>query len=124
MRIKNNDSMQDIGVIFGNETDSTLKKSGYAADAKVTGERISELSEQIEKNGVSDQQIASAVEKYLDENPIDTGVDFETDNSLILKDGILSVNTADAAEPDNTLPITSAAVASSIGNIEVLLSTI
>lgn len=80
--------------------------------------------EQIEKNGVSDEQIATAVEKYLEENPIDTGVQFETDDTLILKDGVLSVNTTDQMEQDNTLPITSAGVYATVGNIEVLLKTI
>lgn len=48
------------------------------------------------------------------------GTAFETDKTLSLKDGILSVNTADAAEQDNTLPITSAAVHSMVGNTEEL----
>ena len=52
------------------------------------------------------------------------GVAFETDETLYLRDGILGVNTADAAEQDNTLPITSAAVYTAVGNIEVRLSTI
>lgn len=38
--------------------------------------------------------------------------------------GVMSVNTADKPEADNTLPITSAAVDASIGNIAILLSTI
>lgn len=42
----------------------------------------------------------------------------------ITKDGVLSVLRADAVEEDNTLPITSAAVHTEIGNIAVLLSTI
>lgn len=37
---------------------------------------------------------------------------------------ILSVNTADVVEKDNTLPITSAAVYTTVGNIEALLETI
>lgn len=53
------------------------------------------------------------------------GVDFTTDESLTLSpDGVLSVNTADAAEQDNTLPITSAAVHTTVGNIETLLKLI
>ena len=52
------------------------------------------------------------------------GVDFETDDTLMLKDGMLSVNTTDAVEADNTKPITSAGVYSTVGNIEVLLKTI
>ena len=62
--------------------------------------------------------------KYLEENPIDVGVQFETDKTLTLKDGILSVNTTDQMEQDNTLPITSAGVYATVGNIEALLKTI
>lgn len=78
----------------------------------------------IEENGVSEEQLSKAVKKYLDENPIDTGVDFETDKTLILKDGILSVNTADVVEEDNTLPVTSAAVHVVVGNVGAILDTI
>lgn len=52
------------------------------------------------------------------------GVDFVTDETLSLVNGVLSVNTADAVEQDNTLPITSAAVHTTVGNIEILLQTI
>lgn len=48
----------------------------------------------------------------------------EIDSTLILNEGKLSIHVADEAEQDNTLPITSAAVYTQIGNIEVLLSTI
>ena len=51
-------------------------------------------------------------------------VKIETDNTLILKDGALSVNTTDQMEQDNTLPITSAGVYATVGNIEALLKTI
>ncbi len=40
------------------------------------------------------------------------------------QDGTLSVNTAKEVEQDNTLPITSAAVFETVGNIEILLETI
>ena len=39
-------------------------------------------------------------------------------------EGVVRVNTANEAEEDNTLPITSAAVHTNIGNIEILLETI
>ena len=52
------------------------------------------------------------------------GTIFTPDETLILKDGVLSVNTAKEPEPDNTLPITSAAVAQTVGNIEKLLKII
>lgn len=46
------------------------------------------------------------------------------DNLTVDENGRISVDTADAPEEDNTRPITSAAVQTSIGNIEVLLGTI
>lgn len=49
---------------------------------------------------------------------------FETDNTLILEDGILRVNTTDIAEKDNTQPITSAGVDTIVGNIGAILDTI
>ena len=52
------------------------------------------------------------------------GTKFTTDETLTLKDGVLSVNTTNDMEQDNTLPITSAAVYTAVGNIEVRLSTI
>lgn len=52
------------------------------------------------------------------------GTAFETDETLTLKDGVLSVNTADVVEADNTLPVTSAAVQITVGNIDALLQTI
>ncbi len=49
----------------------------------------------------------------------------KTDETLKLtEEGVLSVNTANDVMQNNTLPITSAAVYTTVGNIEVLLSTI
>lgn len=84
--------------------DTTLTKAGQAADAAAVGERLSTLSEEI---------------TVLEKKAL-----FTTDKSLTLKDGVLSVNTTDIAEEDNTLPISSAGVYTQIGNIEVLLKTI
>lgn len=52
------------------------------------------------------------------------GTSFKPDETLSLKDGVLSVNTTDQVEQDNTLPITSAGVYATVGNIEALLKTI
>ena len=52
------------------------------------------------------------------------GVNFTPDHTLILENGILSVNTTNNMEQDNTLPITSAGVYATVGNIEALLKTI
>lgn len=81
--------------------------------------------------------IKNAVDDYLEQNPPSGGITkipiatHDTiggikigDNLRISDDGVLSVVTADAAEQDNTLPITSAAVYTAVGNIEVRLSTI
>lgn len=87
-------------------------------------ETLEKRIRKLEESGVSDEQISTAVEKYLKEHPIDTGVQFETDNTLILHDGVLSVNTTDQMEQDNTLPMTSAGVYAAVGNIEALLKTI
>lgn len=43
---------------------------------------------------------------------------------IVDNEGKLSVDVAHVAEADNTLPITSAAVHTQLGNIEVLLTTI
>ena len=81
--------------------------------------------------------IKNAVDDYLEQNPPSGGITeipiatSDTiggikigDNLRISDDGVLSVVTADEAEQDNTLPITSAAVYTAVGNIEVRLSTI
>ena len=53
------------------------------------------------------------------------GADVRVDGSTIILDGgILSVNTTDKVEQDNTQPITSAGVFAEVGNINALLSTI
>lgn len=52
------------------------------------------------------------------------GTQFETDETLRLENGVLSVNTTDQVEEDNTLPITSAGVYAIVGNVEELLKTI
>ena len=53
------------------------------------------------------------------------GVDFEVDNNtLVMEDGVLRVNTTDKVETDNTQPITSAGVYTIVGNINALLKSI
>lgn len=78
----------------------------------------------LKKDEVSPEEIQAAVNEYLDNNPVEGGAKFETDNTLKLEDGVLSVNTTNQMEQDNTLPITSAGVYATVGNIEALLKTI
>ena len=71
---------------------------------------------------IDEDTVREIITNYLKENPIE-GTKFTTDNTLTLKNGVLSVNTAKEVS-DNTLPITAAAVNVAVGNIEVLLKTI
>lgn len=88
-------------------------------------EALAARLDEIEKNGVSADQIKTAVDKYLEDNPVDAGVDFTPGNALELTDdGVLNVKTTNGAEPDNTLPITSAGVNTIVGNIGAILDTI
>lgn len=61
----------------------------------------------------------------LKANQIPEDIRVKTDETLKLSEqGVLGVNTAKEVEKDNTLPITAAAVHTTVGNIEVLLGTI
>ena len=73
------------------------------------------LPAQIVKGG--DYQLPAATAETL--GGVKVGRNLTIDNS-----GVLSVDTADAAQQDNTRPITSAAVYTQIGNIEALLALI
>lgn len=95
-------------------------------------QQIMALLEDIKQGEVSPEDIQNAVNKYLTENPI--SVDIATTekagivavgkNLSITKDGVLSVDTTDNAEQDNTKPITSAGVNLVVGNINALLAII
>ena len=50
------------------------------------------------------------------------GQNFRIGNGLKFESNVLSVDTADSVEKDNTKPVTSAAVYTEIGNIEALLA--
>lgn len=54
-----------------------------------------------------------------------SGGGYPVDNeTLIIDNGVMKVNTTNLAEQDNTRPITSAGTFAIVGNIEVLLKTI
>ena len=52
------------------------------------------------------------------------GIPYEIGNGLKLTGRVLSVDTADQVEQDNTRPVTSAAVYTQLGNVEALMSNI
>lgn len=56
--------------------------------------------------------------------PLPEGSGYAIGDGLKIVDGKLTVDTATEVEQDNTKPITSAAVYTTVGNIEVLLETI
>ena len=58
------------------------------------------------------------LKQQLTEQPL------KTDETLIFKDGLLSVNTTVEMAQDNTLPMSSACVYATVGNISQLLKTI
>lgn len=49
---------------------------------------------------------------------------WQVGDGLKLEGGVLSVDTADAVEEDNTRPVTSAAVYTQLGNVEALLASV
>lgn len=85
--------------------------------------QIIDLLNQLKENEVTDEEIKKAVTEYLTENPVKM---FNTDETLTLdlNTNTLSVNRTNDVEQDNTLPITSAGVYATVGNIESLLKTI
>lgn len=95
-------------------------------------QQIMALLEDIKQGEVSPEDIQKAVDNYLTENPI--SVDIATTekagivavgkNLSITEDGVLSVETTDDAEQDNTKPITSAGVNLVVGNINAILAII
>lgn len=113
------------------ELDASLSVSGKAADAKAVGDALADKQQKgdyLTQNNLQDATNAALAQakesgEFKGEKG-DSGTIFTTDETLSLKDGVLSVNTAKEPEPDNTLPITSAAVALTVGNIEILLKTI
>lgn len=95
-------------------------------------QQIMALLEDIKQGEVSPEDIQNAVNKYLDENPVrvdiatteKAGIVTVGKNLSITKDGVLSVDTTDSAEQDNTKPITSAGVNLVVGNINAILAII
>lgn len=98
--------------------------TAYFGDVVVqSGEGGTTRHSRLTERELPDQHPMSAI-TGLEDALKNAGTSFTTDETLTLEDGVLRVNTAHEPEPDNTLPITAAAVASTVGNIEILLKTI
>lgn len=104
-----------------------------AEEAKRQADRAKEIADNL-SGGAITGSVRFDMEQALTEEQkaqaranigADVGVNFTTDATLNLsEDGVLSVNTAKKVEQDNTLPVTSAAVFTEVGNINALLETI
>ena len=121
----------EVGVYAGDLKTSTpayisIDRSILCGDNAVHPEPPEDVYNQLlGRLNTIEQTIEQTVNDYLKENPVQGGVDFTTDETLTLStDKILSVNRAFSVEQDNTLPITSAAVHETVGNINALLATI
>lgn len=112
---------EDTATIFWGTGSANLSSTDTVVVDENIIPSVEELLQRLEQ-GVSDAQIAAAVNKYLEENP----VHIATDESLVWDDElqVLKVNTTDVLEAGNMNPVTSNAVATQVGNIEALLSTI
>lgn len=110
------------------ELHATIKElpAVYASFGNVTVNGVSggtTKHSRLSERELPDQHPISAI-TGLEEALQNAGQSFTTDETLSLKNGVLGVNTATDVEGDNTLPITSAAVFETVGNIEILLKTI
>lgn len=67
------------------------------------------------------EETSESLEIELEEGGSGGGISYQIGSGLKVEGGILSIDTADQVEEDNTRPVTSAAVFMEIGNIEALL---
>lgn len=107
-------------------------QSGYKTDGQPAVPPAPDLYQQLiaEIQAAEDAAIAAAeraeeAAERAEEAGGGGGIDFTTDETLTLSaENVLSVNRATEVEADNTLPITSAAVYETVGNINALLASI
>lgn len=121
MPIINNTYHVEIGVYAGNLHTTTsallmMKKSILCGDGSPADPTPDVYAQIMDKLNALDGATPATTEKL--------GLIKVGENLKITEDGVLSVDTADAVEQDNTKPITSAAVHVEIGNIEVLLAAL
>ncbi len=111
-------STLEFGENFKTLSDIQLETSEKAASSTTSVEaQLIALQQSTEQQFTETDNRITKLEK--------AGIALTVDETLNLSDeGVLSVNTADVAEADNTLPITSAAVYTEIGNIDAILQTI
>lgn len=91
-----------------------------AEDIECDGKGLPDVLEEIKGSKMTEEQIQTAVNEYLKQNPIS----FEEGDGIRIEGNKIFVDSADKVEADNTRPVTSAAVHAICGNIETLLNKI
>ena len=94
--------------------------------------QIMELLNQLKEGEISDEDIQKAVNAYLELHPVTISPATDStlggiivgENLTVTESGVLSVDTTDEMEADNTKPITAAGVNVVVGDIGSLLATI
>ena len=99
--------------------DAVFTESDAKVDATITGAVLATGKSAYEI--AVDNGFVGTEEEWLES--LKGGVDFVTDETLILENQVLRVNMASEVG-DQTLPVSAAAVNITVGNIEVLLKTI
>lgn len=119
-------SADEVYILSEGETESDIPEGVeiaiFPSEDMMPSNAVIDLSEYAKTSDVEEKLEAKA-------DLVDGKVSIEQlpalDNTLKLDvQGVLGVNTATEVEKDNTLPITAAAVHTTVGNIEILLSTI
>lgn len=87
---------------------------------------LSLIESKVPKNGTDGQVLTKGKNGNYWSTPSGSGGGYVIGHGLKLdpETNILSVNVTNSVQADNTLPVTSAAVQATVGNIEVLLGTI
>lgn len=117
-----NDSVV-LGSSFSTFTETAAKTNNTVSTFKHVEQTVNNAVGQVVKiTNVANN--ANNAQKILFVNDAGTMAPLNIDETLKIEGDILGVNTTDQAEADNTRPITSAAVDTIVGNIEVLLETI
>ena len=109
----------------------TIRCWTYDAESeRTTGELLIPVAERAKPSDYvytpTEVETVASVKRWVEERiaEIEVSGGMEIGHGLKMEDGKVCVDCADAVEVDNTLPVTSAAVYTEVGNIEALLATV
>lgn len=122
-RITQNSALTQIIASENQRIENENKRQLKDQERDKTIQDVTARLEEVEK--ADEETVKKIVEDYFVENPIEAGTQFTPDESLDLtEDGTLSVKTTDILDVNSSLPVSSRAVAKTVGNIEDVLNTI